>query len=287
MKKTKKKNEEHSSRVIESLRMLYEISTLIRSDLKIEDKFKQTLEKVVNAVCCHSASIFLKNDNTGKLEEVATIGTMVDLIETIDFDMGSGLSAWVAKQRKPVVLQDIKKGNRKHFKSFVSTPLISDDNLIGVLNIGHEQPNVFTDEKLRFLEIIAQQLAHLIERTQFEKELIEKNKALQNAHDEIKKQQKRIIEMEKFHVLAQMAASVNHEINNPLTTIIGNIELLLMTQSEMDDKVKEKLNIVLDEARRIGRINDKIRNIKRVVTEDYLGKADEKMIDIDSSSRTE
>ena len=274
------------SKMIESIRVLYEISTLIRSDSKLEDKFRQAIEKVRDAVDCHSVSLFITSRKNGKLEEVATVGTRVDLIESIDFDMGSGFSAWVAKHRRAVLIPNLRESRHKRFRSFVSTPLISGDNLIGVMNLGHEQPDAFTEENLQFLEIIAEQLALLIERTHFEKELINKNRALVKAQDEIKKQHKQIVEMEKYQVLAQMTASINHEINNPLTTIMGNIELLLMAKPDLDDMVRKKLTTVLSEAKRIAEITQKLRSMKRIVIENYIEKTNEKMIDIESSGKS-
>jgi signal transduction histidine kinase len=154
------------------------------------------------------------------------------------------------------------------------------------MNLGHREPNALTELHMQFLEIIAGQLANIIERTRYEKELLKKNVALESAQEEIEKQHLRIVEMEKYQVLVQAAASINHEINNPLTTIIGNIDLLLMTKSDMDPQIKKKLIVVLEESRRIAEITKKLRNIKKVVTGNYLGKSGEKMIDIDSSSES-
>ena len=155
------------------------------------------------------------------------------------------------------------------------------------MNLGNSEPDAFTEDNLQFLEIIAEQLALLIERTHFEKELIKKNEALLNARNEIKKQQEHIVEMEKTHVIAQMATSVNHEINNPLTTIIGNLELILMSNKDLDPAISRKLNVILQEARRIGKITQKLRNIKRVVVDKYLELTNEDMINLDLSSQPE
>jgi signal transduction histidine kinase len=81
-----------------------------------------------------------------------------------------------------------------------------------------------------------------------------------------------------------VAASINHEINNPLTTIMGNVDLILIASPHLDPAIRKKLTTVLDEARRIAEIIKKIRNIKRIVLEDYLGRTGEKMLDIDSST---
>ena len=275
----------NSSGTIENLRLLYEISQLIQSDSSFEDIVYQALVKVKDAVEYTSASLFITDKADGRLEETATVGERVELIESVDFDLGSGFSAWVAKQRRSVLIPNLRENSHKHFRSFVSTPLISGDKLIGVMNLGNSEPNAFTEDNLQFLEIIAEQLALLIERSHFEKELIKKNEALLYAQNEIKKQQEQIVEMEKTHVIAQMATSVNHEINNPLTTIIGNLELILMSNKDLSPVIIKKLNVILQEAHRIGDITQKLRNIKRIVVDKYLVLTNEDMINLDLSSK--
>ena len=54
---------------IEIVRVLYEISTLIQSDSELEDTFKRALAMVRDAVGCHSASLFIYEEESGKLED--------------------------------------------------------------------------------------------------------------------------------------------------------------------------------------------------------------------------
>jgi len=267
---------------VESVQVLYEISGLIHSNKKLEDKFAKALEMIKNAVSCDSASLFIYNAKQNTLEEAATVGTKVDLIESTEFEMGTGLSAWVAKQRDSVLLPSVRKDRHDGFRSFISTPLVSMDKLVGVLNVGHKHPGFFTEKHQRFLEIIAGELANSIERVRFENELKGGNDALVMAGKEIEKQQKQLVEMEKYQVLAQIVASINHEINNPLTTIIGTIELLLMKHDEIDQELVKKLNIVLDESKRIRDIIKKLRDVKQIAIKDYV--KSETMIDVDYSA---
>jgi len=246
--------------------------------MELAEKFKRALELVAKTSECDSASLFINNSDTGKLDEVATFGMRVDLIESIDFDMGKGFSAWVAKQRRPVLIPNVRKDRQGGFKSFLSTPLISNDKLIGVLNLGRKDQNAFTEQHMAFLEIIANQLAHAIERSIFEMTLIEKNADLERARNEIEEQHKKIIEMERFQTIGQMTISLNHEINNPLTTIMGNIELLLMMKPNMDEDIRKKLLVIQSESKRIALLVEKLRDIKKIVSEKYIDRYDEKMI---------
>ncbi|MBT4485678.1 MAG: GAF domain-containing protein [Candidatus Latescibacteria bacterium] len=272
---------------IKSVRILYEISILIQSDTKLEEKFEKALGMVKNTVGCHSASLFIHDEESGKLKEVATVGRSIDLIEKIPFDMGNGFSAWVAKQRRSVMIPNLRGKSHEGFRSFISTPLVSRDKLIGVMNLGHEEKNAFTEKHIEFLEIIAGLLAHTIERAEFEQMLVEKNDALIRAREEIEKQQQKIIEMEKYQLLGQIAVSINHEINNPLTTIIGNVELLLMMKKDMDENIRNKLTKILNESRRIADIVKKLRDMKKIAIESYIDSTGEKMIAIKSSYKSD
>jgi len=272
---------------LKSLRVLYEISTIIQSGLELNEKFMQALMKVKEIADCHSASLFIHNESTGKLDEVATIGTRVDLIESIDFDMGKGFSAWVAKQRRTVLIPNVRNARHDGFHSFVSTPLISDEKLIGVMNLGREDSDAYNEKHIEVLEIIAGQLAHAIERSSYERALLEKNAALESARTEIEEQQKKIIEMERYQTVVQMAVSINHEINNPLTTIIGNVELLLMMYPDLDTTIRKKLTVMLNEAKRIAKIVEDFREMKKIAVGTYIDRFGEKMINIHPSSDDE
>ncbi len=272
-----------SNKYIENVRVLLDISTIVQSDMELAEKFTQALERVRDISGAHFVSLFIHDEESGRLEEVATLGARVDLIESINFDMGMGFSAWVAKQRRSVLIPTLRGERSDGARSFISTPLVSGDTLIGVMNLGHSEPNAFTEENLELLDLISAQFAFAIERSNYEQELRLKNEALESARREIVEQQKKLIDMEKFQVIGQMAASLNHEINNPLTSILGNLELLFMLKPDMDDMLKKKLTVIQNESKRISGIIEKFRDMKKVVVGDYLEKYNEKMIDLNAS----
>jgi len=83
-------------------------------------------------------------------------------------------------------------------------------------------------------------------------------------------------------MLTETAIAVNHEINNPLSPILGNLQLLLNQKDHFDEKTFHRLETIYRNAIRIQEITNKLRKIKRPVQKSYLG--DTKMLDIQKSN---
>jgi signal transduction histidine kinase len=64
---------------------------------------------------------------------------------------------------------------------------------------------------------------------------------------------------ESAHPLPTSLRAVIHEINNPLSSIIGNVQLLLMKESAFDAKTVEKLRRLEADAIRIDGILKALR----------------------------
>ena len=61
---------------------------------------------------------------------------------------------------------------------------------------------------------------------------------------EIKRLEKELIEKERLAALMETTAAINHEINNPLTPILGNVQLILAEGDRLDPDIRMKLEII-------------------------------------------
>jgi PAS domain S-box-containing protein len=66
--------------------------------------------------------------------------------------------------------------------------------------------------------------------------------------------QRRLLQTEKLALLGRFAASVAHEINNPVTAVVGCAEALLSRRDRADAPDKDKLRRILDGCERILRL---------------------------------
>ena len=93
---------------------------------------------------------------------------------------------------------------------------------------------------------------------------------LEKANTQILKQQKAVIEEERLKVILQMAGATAHEMNQPLMTMLGSIELLYMKQ-EVPDSIKKYMTRIWESGNRISSIVKKIQAVKYHDTQTYAG----------------
>jgi DNA-binding response OmpR family regulator len=97
----------------------------------------------------------------------------------------------------------------------------------------------------------------------------------------------RKVEEEKFTTLRGAANTVCHEINNPLTTIVGATRVLSMKLAERTDtaELQAEAQNIMEAAHRIQNITHQLARAIRVVTTEPVPGI--KMIDLNASSRNE
>ncbi|HXX62610.1 MAG TPA: PAS domain S-box protein, partial [Bacteroidota bacterium] len=79
-----------------------------------------------------------------------------------------------------------------------------------------------------------------------------------------------LVKAERLGAIGQVGIAVRHEVNNPLTTIIGNAELLIERYENADEDLKARLEMILSNALRISEIVKRLEDIKRDKVVDYL-----------------
>ncbi|MBN1612056.1 MAG: PAS domain S-box protein [Polyangiaceae bacterium] len=86
---------------------------------------------------------------------------------------------------------------------------------------------------------------------------------------------------EKESIVAELAGTAAHELNQPLTSVIGYAELLRRSLRD-DHNLCSAAGIIISEAERMAEIVRKIGKITRYETKDYVGEA--KILDLEKAS---
>lgn len=94
-----------------------------------------------------------------------------------------------------------------------------------------------------------------------------------------------MLSKERTAAIVDVAVTVNHEINNPLTAILGNVQLLLLKHDGLEDDIKGKLKVVEEAALRIRDVTQKLLRLTSPKSVNYTGKTS--MIDISDDENSE
>jgi hypothetical protein len=95
----------------------------------------------------------------------------------------------------------------------------------------------------------------------------------------------KIIKAEKVASILETAVTINHEINNPLTAILGNTQLLLLDKDKLPKDLLAKITTIEKSALRIRQVTQKLMAVIEPITTPYIDGL--QMLDIDKSSEQE
>lgn len=180
------------------------------------------------------------------------------------------LLLWIEKQKELLVYEEINReaqDDLNHiFKEVrqqmqllnasVIVPGFLRDRLLGFLVLGNKRSGGFyTSEDLNTFSVLGNQAALAIENAllyeNIEGQVRERTKELIDV-------QKQLIQAEKMATMGTLAGGVAHEINNPLTAILTNVQMLSAFNKSLDGDSKESLELIEGATKRCRTIVQKL-----------------------------
>jgi len=245
---------------------LNEIREIVSKTIHMEDIARFILERAVNAVASQAGYMAIRQGISQDLYIAATIGIEGDIREGLRIDADKTLAGRVIEQKIPILIEDIeqedemKRLNVPDMKlaRLLFLPILAKRSVIGALVLGRDRnQHPYKEEEVQFLQTLLQQVAFNFENAMLYEEIQQSNRELKIALDSQKKAQDHLLISARMAAFGELSIKFAHELNNPLTGILGYADLILGT--EMDDKERmEHIEEIRRQAIRAGRITRSI-----------------------------
>lgn len=249
----------HARERLARINALQNIQVAILSTMNLVDRLDLILEHAVAQMRADMGVIFMRDMQTRELYGLRQRGTR-DLRAFRDFRLkpGEGAAGWIMERGEPLYLPDARRDERwvprqvpdgEGIVSYLGVPLQVEGRTIGVIDVSTRTERLFTDEEINFFNTLASHAAVAIENAR----LYEQTRA---QLEQLRSTQDRLVESERRAAIGELVAGLAHEINNPLTAIMGHSQLLLETVPEgpSAESWREELDIVSVAAQRIAHI---------------------------------
>ncbi len=132
------------------------------------DVIAKHLRRLIPSSLC---VFYLVDPASDEIEARHVVGEGASLVRGLRITLGQRLSGWVAANRQTISnsdptldLGDAARSHSLGLRSCLSTPLLSGDQLVGVLSLYSGEANRFNDDHRRIIEVVARQIAHILRR---------------------------------------------------------------------------------------------------------------------------
>src|SRR5581483_11892375 len=125
---------------------------------------------------------------------------------------------------------------------------------VGVMGISSRTQRDFSALDRNLLVAIARQLATTIDKVRLYEETTK-------AYDDLRHTQEQLLQSEKMSAVGQLISGVAHELNNPLTAILGYAQLL--EAEKLDEKAMEYVSKIFKQGQRTHRVVQNLLSFAR------------------------
>ena len=228
---SRKRAEEKANRSARENAIIAEIGQIIGSTLNIDEIYALFSAKVKDLIPYDRIAVnLIGNDGVTLINRYVEgdpapgrnlgdvfpmVGTLTEaMIRTRKGSIVEGQKEDEMAAKYAGLLPEFKAG----FRSFLSIPLISRDNVIGGLHLRSRGFRTYSEKDLKLGQSVANQIAGAISSAQ----LVAERQRLEG----------RLNRAEKMEAVGTLAGGVAHDLNNVLGVLVGYSELLLMEISE-------------------------------------------------------
>jgi signal transduction histidine kinase len=240
----------------EDLAVLNDITRAITTTLDLSDVLSISMRGIREFMHVEAGALVLLDQDSGQL----VFRKMLSREQEWDADdalkLGEGLVGRVVEAKEPVLINDAQSYPPASIqmdqiaglttRSILCVPIVVKGRAIGVIEVINKIGGPFTNDDLETLSFIAASVGVAVENARLYGELAQSKR-------ELERSQAQLIQTEKLAATGRLAASMAHEINNPLQAIHNCLHLVIH-RPLTDEKKARYLQMAQEEVERLSGI---------------------------------
>lgn len=269
------------------LATLSTVATTLTSSLELKEVLERTIDEILKILHGASIRIYMLDSKGEWLNLAAWKGASSRFIDRPHFQrrrVGDGLLGKTVLYRRTIVVDNFLRAEDPYVEdimeeglvSSVYIPLVAKDKAVGALCVSSYTEFRFSTDFVDFLTAVGNQIGVAMENANL-------YEGLKEAYQELRKTQEQLIRTEKLASLGKLAATIAHEINNPLSVVLTYTKLMknMLKRGSFSPKRLSDISRFLDtmesETARCGEI---VRNLLAFARHSTLNVAEHRVEEI-------
>jgi PAS domain S-box-containing protein len=260
----KRRAEDEMRRRNRELNALNAMAVVAAQSFDLDEILNLTLRQVVTLFGAESGSMYLADTDSPIYRRRAAWGPRSrDKMRPAEFSFAEGFGDLVMRSRTEVISAEYMPHVPPNVAEFLKSE--PDRSWIWVLFWGKESPvglmglcshagYEYTSNDENLMVAISRQLATTIEKVRLYEETC-------RAYEDLRKTQEQLLQSEKMSAVGQLIAGVAHELNNPLTAILGYAQLL--ETEGLNSRAHEYVSKLFKQAQRTHRVVQNLLSFAR------------------------
>ena len=160
----------------------------VNSTLDVQAVLQRILELVSQVTSADACLLYLLDEPTQRLELRASRPPHPERIGRIALHVGEGLTGWVAKERRAIVIareafadprfKAFQQLPEDRYEAFLSVPMTTRDRLIGVINVQHREAHRVSADTVALVETIGRLVGGAIANARLSQEARQRRREL-------------------------------------------------------------------------------------------------------------